>query len=124
MHRKLRYFFTVNIIFFIYSFTGVLTKYAAREQFLSPRFLMFYGGTLALMGVYAIVWQQIIQTVPLMVAYTNKAVVILWGLLWGALFFNERISIGKLTGALMAASGVVLFAQGSFEGDDEEKYSD
>lgn len=117
MSRKLRYLFTVNIMFFVYSFTGVLTKYASREQFLSIRFLMFYGGVLALMGIYAVVWQQIIQVMPLMVAYANKAVVIMWGLLWGVLFFDERISIGKLAGALMAATGVILFAGSGFEGE-------
>ena len=45
----------------------------------------------------------------------------IWGLLWGVLFFGEGISIGKLTGVILAAFGVVLFAHSSFEGDNEDK---
>lgn len=107
----------VNIMFFIYSFTGVLTKYAAQEKFLSYRFILFYGGVLMLMGVHAIVWQQVLRKLPLMAAYANKAVVIIWGLLWGVLFFGEQISIGKLAGVLLVALGVVFFARSSFEGE-------
>lgn len=115
MGSKIKYLITVNIMFFIYSFTGVLTKYAAQEEFLSLRFLMFYSGVLALLVIYAISWQQVIRTLPLMVAYANKAVVIIWGLLWGVLFFDEKISAGELIGAFMAGCGVVLFARSSFE---------
>lgn len=121
MWKKIKYEFIINVMFFIYSFTGVLTKYAAQEKFMGYRFMMFYGGVLMLMGVYAIAWQQVLRRLPLMAAYANKAVVMIWGLLWGVLFFGEGISIGKLTGVILAAFGVVLFAHSSFEGDNEDK---
>lgn len=110
-----KYFVIVHVMFMICSLTSVLNKLAAQENKIGIRFLVFYGGTLALMGIYAIVWQQIIKKIPLMVAYANKAVVIVWGLLWGVLFFNEDVTIGKVVGVAMVISGVVLFARSSGE---------
>ena len=107
---SVKYCLAVNAMFFVYSLTGVLGKLAARENGINLRFLMFYGGSLVVMGVYALCWQQIIKKLPLMVAYANKAVVIIWGLLWGCLFFGETVTLGKLVGIALVVIGVVLFA--------------
>lgn len=65
-------------MFALYSLTGVLGKNAAGEDGVTLRFVALYGLSLLLMGVYAIGWQQVIKRIPLMVAYANKAVVVLW----------------------------------------------
>ena len=87
---------------------------------MSFRFLLLYGGSLCLMMVYAIVWQQVIKKLPLMVAYANKAVIVFWGLIWGILFFNEKITLGKFAGVVMVMAGIVLFA-GSEGSEGEEQ---
>lgn len=51
--------------------------------------IMFYGFSLMVMGVYALCWKQIIKKLPLMIAYANKAVVVLGGLLWGCIFLER-----------------------------------
>ena len=63
-----------------------------------------------LLMVYAFVWQQIIKYLPLSTAFANKAVTVVWGLVWGKFVFNEGINIGKLFGALLVVSGVVIYA--------------
>ena len=42
-------------------------------------------------------------------AYSGKAVVILWGLLWGVLLFQETITIRKIIGAVIIMFGIVLY---------------
>ena len=55
-------------------------------------------------------WQQIIKRLPLTYAYANKAVTVLWGIVWGMLLFREQVSALKLLGAAVVLAGVVLFS--------------
>ena len=114
---KMKYFVAVNVLFLIYSLTSILGKIAANENSINIRFILCYSGLLCLMGLYALGWQQIIKKLPLMVAYANKAVIIIWGMLWGILFFREPITFGKLAGALIVIIGVVVFATSEREED-------
>ena len=74
---------------------------------------------IALLGIYAIGWQQIIKRIPLTSAYANKAASVVWGFIWGILFFKEQMTIGKLTGLAMIVAGIVLYSYADQEGRDE-----
>ncbi len=100
----------LHIMLMLYSMGGILSKSAAGESFLSLRFCLLYGGLLVILGLYAIGWQQMIKRMPLTTAFANKAVTVVWGLVWGLLFFGESITTGKVIGALMVVGGIVLFA--------------
>lgn len=101
----------LHIVLLLYSFTGILGKFAARTDFLSLSFLAYYAGIIALLGVYAIAWQQVIKHLPLTTAFANKAVTVLWGMLWGAFIFKESINIWMIIGGAMVAFGVILFVK-------------
>ena len=103
-----------------YSMSGIASKLAAGEKFLSPKFILYYGVIIGLLGVYAIVWQQIIKRIPLTTAYANRAVTIVWGIIWGVLFFHENVTPLKVIGAVIVIVGVVLFATAD-EGEEEAK---
>ena len=47
---------------------------------------------------------------PLTSAYANKAVTIVWGIVWGVLLFHEAVTPAKLLGAAVVLAGVVLFS--------------
>ena len=98
----------------------MFSKLAAGEAFLSLRFCLFYGGLILLLMVYAFVWQQVIKHLPLTTAFANKAVVVVWGIVWGFLIFREHITAGKVCGAALVICGVVLYAVSG----DKEKASD
>lgn len=70
------------------------------------------------MGIYAVGWQQIIKYLSLTTAFANKAVTIVWGIIWGILFFHETITVGKLLGAILVIVGVILFVS-SDKGEDK-----
>ena len=78
--------------------------------FLSIRFCVYYGAIIALLGIYAIGWQQIIKRLPLTLAFANKAVTTVWGLIWGLVFFHEQVTAGKLMGIALIVIGVVVFS--------------
>lgn len=106
------------MLLMIYSMSGICSKMAAKEQFLSPMFCMYYAIIIALLGFYAIGWQQIIKRLPLTTAFANKAVTVVWGIIWGLLFFHETITVGKIVGAVLVICGVVIYANA----DKESKY--
>ena len=79
----------------IYSMSGICSKLASGEAFLSFRFCFYYAIIILLLGFYAIGWQQIIKRLPLTTAFANKAVTVIWGIIWGAVFFHEKVTVGK-----------------------------
>ena len=112
---KLKYFFILHILLMLYSLSGIASKLAAKEQFLSFKFCFFYGCIIALLGIYAIGWQQCIKRLPLTTAFANKAITVVWGIIWGFLFFKESITFGKVIGAVLVIIGVVLYAKAGEE---------
>lgn len=107
--------FTLHFILMIYSVSGICSKLAGRHPFLSLEFCFFYGIVIVLLGFYAIGWQQIIKRLPLSVAYANKGITVVWGSIWGKLFFHEAITEGRVLGAIMVIVGIVLYASSDCE---------
>ena len=122
MSSRLKTLFALHLLLMVYSTSGILSKLAAGVDFLSWQFVALYAGIIALLGVYAIGWQQILRRMPLTSAFSNKAVTIVWGIVWGALFFSEPVTVGKVIGAALIIAGVVLFAHA--DGEEQNDGSD
>ena len=98
----------LQIVFFIYSINSVVAKFASAQEPFSVNFILLYGLELCVLGVYAILWQQLIKRMELSVAYSNKAVVLLWAMVFGALLFKEQITLTKVAGILLVIVGIVV----------------
>ena len=109
-NNRIKVLCLLHILLLVYSTGSIFSKLAAGEAVLSFKFILYYGMIIFLLGVYAIGWQQIIKRLPLTTAFANKAVTVVWGIVWGAVFFHEAITIGKIIGAILVIMGVVLFA--------------
>lgn len=124
--KKLKTIFLLHILLLVFSLSGVCSKLAASEEFLSFRFCLCYAGVIGILGIYAIAWQQIIKNLPLTTAYANKAVTVVWGIVWGVLFFSEQITPGKIIGAIIVIAGVVIYATTPDDelaaGEDKNEY--
>ena len=72
-----------------------------------------------LLGFYAIGWQQIIKRMPLTAAFANKAVTVVWGIIWGFVFFKESITPAKVVGAVLVIAGIVMYALADKEAGHE-----
>lgn len=108
MKSGYKYMIILHILLGVYSLTGVASKFAAGEEFMSFKFILFYGLSLFGLFIYAFVWQQIIKHMPLITAYANKGVTVIWGILWGYFIFSEEITIRKVIGAVIIIAGIVL----------------
>ena len=114
---NIKIYFFLHFFLLLYSLGGIFTKEAGKQEFLSWRFIVCYAGLLFILGIYALGWQQIIKRISLTIAFANKAIAMFWGVLWGALFFQEKISVGKLIGIGIVIAGVVLYTSA-----EKEKY--
>lgn len=100
----------LHALLLLYSVSGICSKLAARYAFLSPPFIGCYAGLIAILGVYAIGWQQIIKRLPLSFAYANKAVATIWTCVWSVVVFHESISMGKLIGIAVIIVGITMYS--------------
>ena len=92
----------------LYTLSGVAGKYASAHTFLSLPFILLYGLEICILGVYAIVWQQIIKRYDLSIAYANRSLSLLWSMLWAVLLFREQVSLQNIIGVLIVLCGVML----------------
>ncbi len=98
----------LHLLLLFYSLGGVCSKMAGRSAVLSFRFILLFGGLLAITVVFAVGWQQLIKRMPLTTAYSNKAVGLLWSTLWGTLLFQERLTLRMGIGAVVVLCGVLV----------------
>ena len=117
MNKNTKTILALNVLLMFFSLGGIFSKLASKQSFLSLKFILCYGALLFIMFVYAIGWQQIIKRLPLTMAYANRAVTIVWGIIWGLLFFNEKLNVGKIIGAVIVIAGVLLYVTESDEGE-------
>lgn len=110
-YSKLKILVLLHGLLGVYSLSGVFSKLAAQTEFLSVEFCLCYSIVIGLLGVYAIGWQQIIKRLPLTLAFSNKGVTVIWGLIWGCMIFHEKLTAGKLIGAAIVLIGIIIFAK-------------
>jgi len=99
-------FLHIGIVF--YSFIALIAKQASGYNFFSFEFLMFISIEFFMLAVYAVLWQKILKKIDASTAYSNRAAAIIWTLLWGAIFFQEELSINNLIGAAVIIFGIVM----------------
>ena len=95
----------------IYACTSIFTKMASQQEFLSLPYIICVTGAIAVMGLYAIIWQQIIARIQLSTAYIFKGTSIIFVLLFSVLLFNESISINNIIGAAIIIFGIASYAK-------------
>ena len=109
----------LHALLVVFSLSGIMSKLASQHPFLSWQFIAFYGLMIVCLGVYAIGWQQVIKRLPLTTAYANRAVTVVWGIVWGVLVFHEQVTWQKLLGAAIVLVGVALYAVADHAGTPE-----
>ncbi len=106
----------LQVVIVIYTFAGVMSKLASEYEFMSLGFILFYGAEIFILGVYAILWQQIIKRLDLSLAYSNRSIAIIWSMIWAYLFFKEQISVQNIIGVVIIVIGTVIINSGGENG--------
>ncbi len=104
-------------VFIIYSISSIVAKFASAEltslqSVFTVKFILLAILEVVILGIYALLWQQVIKKFELSIAYANKAMTLLWGLLWGFLIFHEQITITKVLGILIVFAGIIIMNGG------------
>ncbi|MDO4620004.1 MAG: hypothetical protein Q4B09_05210 [Lachnospiraceae bacterium] len=60
------------------------------------------------LGIYAVIWQQIIKHFDLSIVYANRAFAVCWTFLWGVLLFGEAVKPLNLVGIVIVLAGILL----------------
>lgn len=94
--------------FFIFSLVGVMSKFAAQSELFSVRFFVFIGLQLLILGIYAILWQQILKKFTLVSAFSFRGFVVILSLVWASVIFGEDITILHIIGSLIIAVGIYI----------------
>ena len=101
-------FLFLHAVILVYALGTVFSKLAASAAPFSFPFFGYYALFIGCLGVYALAWQQVLKRVPLVTAFCNKAVTVVWGMLLGALIFKEQIGVMNVVGAAVVIVGVVM----------------
>lgn len=96
------------VAFFIYSLSGIFSKIASKQNFLSLYYNLFFIGIILVLGVYAILWQQVLKKISLSVAMSNKPIVLILGILWAVLFFDETVDVKFFIGIPLIIIGLFV----------------
>ena len=105
----------MHAAFIFYALYSVVGKLGAREKFFSLRFLILYGAVFILLFVYAILWQQVLKNISLTVATANKTITIVWGIVFGFFFFDEKITPKMILGAIVILIGILILCTGKID---------
>ena len=105
---KLKEIFILQIVIAIYTLSTVCAKFASGQEFMSFQFILYYGIEMMILGVYAIIWQQLLKKFDVSIAYANKAMGLLWSIVWAILIFNDTITIKNVIGVLIVIIGTII----------------
>lgn len=98
----------LQAVIVIYTMSQVMAKLTALQEIFSFRFILFYGIEFLILGIYAVFWQQLIKKFDLSVAYANRAMALIWSMLWSVLIFHEGITLKKVMGVLLVILGTFI----------------
>lgn len=99
-------FLQISVI--IYTLSGIFAKLASQSEILSKKFIFFYLLEFIILGIYAIIWQQILKKFEVSIAYANKSLSLIWSLVWASIFFKETITIQNIIGTLVVLVGIMV----------------
>ena len=90
------------------SLSSVFFKYAGQFETLSPEFIFYYVIAVGCLGVFAIMWQFLLELIPLTTAYLRKGILYILILIWSVILFNETVTINNIIGSIIIIAGISL----------------
>lgn len=103
----------------IYTLSSVVAKFATGQELFSFSFFLFYGLEIVILGVYAILWQQMIKRFDLSVAYANRAMALLWSAVWAIVLFRDTLALKQVLGIAFVVLGTVIVNSDQKQEDDD-----
>ena len=111
MKNKSQLYLSLIIINLIYACVSIFTKLASRQTPLSWQYFIFIACAFGVIGIYAILWQQVLAKTELSTAYMFKGTSLIFVLLISFFLFEEQITWNNIIGATLIISGIVLYSK-------------
>lgn len=108
MMKKVKNVLLLQGVVIIYTISSVMSKLASSNKESVIKFLFFFGMEFVLLGIYAILWQQMIKRFELSVAYANRSMSVLWSIIWAVIFFHDTITIKNIVGVILVIAGTII----------------
>jgi drug/metabolite transporter (DMT)-like permease len=93
------------------SFASVFVKLTGTQAVFSAGFFKYFFCTLVVLGIYALMWQVLLERVTLTGAYMFKGVTYILILVWSVLIFQETITVQNIIGSALIVVGVAINAR-------------
>ena len=102
---KVKNIVLLQAVIIIYTVSSVMSKQASASGGNLLRFGFSFGMEFVVLGVYAVLWQQMIKRFELSVAYANRSMAVVWSMVWAVLFFHDSITVQNVAGVLLVVAG-------------------
>lgn len=106
--EKLKNIALMQGVIIIYTISSVMSKKASASSGDILRFLFFFGMEFVILGIYALLWQQMIKRFELSVAYANRSMAVFWSMIWAVVFFHDKITVQNVIGVLLVIIGNII----------------
>ena len=77
---------------------------------MSWNYILGLVGAIGMMGLYAVLWQQVLKRIELSLAYMFKGTSIVFVMLLAYVLFGEPITWNNILGSTIIIIGIVLYA--------------
>lgn len=103
--KNIKKYGLLYIAFIIYSGSTICAKFASQQDTMF-KVLVFMGLEVMCLGIYAIIWQQVLKHFSLITAMASKGVVVIFNLIWSVLLFSEIVTLYNIIGAAIIILGI------------------
>ncbi|MCC8073654.1 MAG: EamA family transporter [Clostridiales bacterium] len=93
---------------FIESFSSVFLKLAGMQDGFNLKYLFYFGCAVAVMAIYAVIWQLILEYMPLTTAYMRKGVSYIMVFVWAVVIFKETLTVFNIIGMIIIFIGMAV----------------
>ena len=118
--EKVKNLVFLHAIIFLYALSSICSKHASGLEFFSFKWMIVYGLQIFILGCYALLWQQVLKRMPLNFAFANKSVTLVWGMIFGVILFDEKLTVLNIVGAAIVLIGVIFMVTENSEGAKSE----
>lgn len=98
----------ISLSLVLQSLSSVFIKYAGQYEMLSPEFIFYYIVAVGCLGLFAIMWQFLLELIPLTTAYLRKGILYILILIWSVILFGEQVTVNNIIGSIIIIAGISL----------------
>lgn len=102
----------MQICIFLFALSNVSFKFASTymetKGLFSIECLMSFAMGIGTLGIYALIWQQVLKYYELNVANAIKTLYLLWGVVFSIFIFKEQYKLSNFLGLILIICGTVI----------------